>query len=80
MTFLKYFAAKEELSKSSNKNIRDRIRSLSSNKGEEVEEEQDEIEYEPIDGDVTSNGQDELDAATSALANVAASSLTSTYE
>ena len=80
MTFLKYFAAKEELSKSSNKNIRDRIRSLSSNKGEEVEEEQDEIEYEPIDGDVPSNGQDELDAATSALANVAASSLTSTYE
>lgn len=80
MTFLKYFAAKEELSKSSSENIRDRIRSLSSNMGEEVEEEQDETEYEPIDGDVISNGQDELDAATSALANVAASSLTSTYE
>nr|XP_022306873.1 uncharacterized protein LOC111113157 isoform X3 [Crassostrea virginica] len=76
MTFLKYFAAKEELSKSSSENIRDRIRSLSSNMGEEVEEEQDETEYEPIDGDVISNGQDELDAATSALANVAASSLT----
>lgn len=39
MTFLKYFAAKEELLKNADESLRKRIRSLSTNREDDVKEE-----------------------------------------
>ncbi|XP_061186008.1 uncharacterized protein LOC133194074 isoform X5 [Saccostrea echinata] len=74
MTFLRYFAAKEELSKSTDESVRERILSLSQGDRGKIEEgdEMDDVMEDDVMEESIEENMDELDALVGAYANVAA--------
>ncbi|XP_062596014.1 uncharacterized protein LOC134257419 isoform X2 [Saccostrea cucullata] len=73
MTFLRYFAAKEELEKSADESVRERILSLSHGDGGKIEEGD---EMDDVEDDVMEESLGELDALVGAYANAAAAANT----